>query len=357
MVPSSTSKETKMSRLPQVDPRRRPSCAIESEYSPEYMYNFETLREDWTQACRKCGRRCQEKFKYYLNKTFDRHLKEIVFVVAYGIDHSAGIFLDFKAYKFLKDKVERAVQYGDRELPDVAPTKLSRKTPHVMRMFDSIKDFVRSTNQLRHKNDAIARQRYVNGIYLLERINKVMEQKRPLFLAFDARICRHDPKKVTQVGWIIFALETSQNFQEYYSYGRDQSLPGLKNTSQMALKDCEFSFTSIEMPSLAEALCKLLNGISEADFVVTYSMSSGGLSNFVGSQGVQFEVKETMDIVSLYSTLFHESRRENTMEEMMKKLDIPYESRRLENASYCVVYIMQIFRALLNQEFCLCLSL
>lgn len=88
------------------------------------MYSFETLRETWLQACNGKGRQYYERIKYYFNNTSDRHLKEIVLVIAYGADQNAGIFLDFTAYKFFKERVEKEI---GQELTEVLPVKVSRK--------------------------------------------------------------------------------------------------------------------------------------------------------------------------------------------------------------------------------------
>ena len=326
---------------------------------PEFMYSFETLRENWTQVCCKYGREYHLRLRYYFNNTFDRHLKEIIFVIAYGVDHTAGIFLDFKGYEFFKDKVERAVHVDNsRKLPDISPTKVSRKTPRVMRIFNSVKDFIRFINQLRHKNNAITRQRYVNGVHLLERINEVLEEKQPRFLVLDAKMCELDPKNVTQIGWVVFSLENPKTCQHYYfENNKKKVLQGKNDILRELDTNRAFQFTSIEIPNLIVALTNLQSHISGVDFIVTYSMSLESIKNFAQSQGLQFEVNETIDIITLYSVLFHESRKENRMEEIMKKLDIPYESYLLENARYSGVYIMQTFRALLSQEFCIRLSL
>ncbi|XP_015748526.1 PREDICTED: uncharacterized protein LOC107328299 [Acropora digitifera] len=347
-----------MSRGRQANHRKFPSSAMVCQDCPEFMYSFETMREDWTQACSKYGREYHLRLRYYFNNTFERHLKEIMFVIAYGIDHTAGIFVDFKGYEFFKDKVKRAVHVkNSRQLPDISPTKVSRKTPRVMRIFHSVKDFIRFTNQLRHKNNAIVRQRYVNGVHLLERINAVLEKRQPCFLVLDAKMCELDPKKVTQIGWVVFSLENPKSCQRYYFENNKNVLQGKNDILRELDTDHKFQFKSIEMPNLNEALTNLQSDISGVDFVVTYSMSIESVKTFLRSQGLQFELNGTIDIITLYSALFHESRKENSMEEVMKKLDIPYESFGLENARYSVVYIMQTFRALLSQEFCIRLNL
>ena len=340
----------------QVEKSALPPCSMVCENCPEYMYNYDTLRETWVRDCYRNGRQYYERIKYYLNNTFDHHLKEIVFVIAYDADHNAGIFLDFKAYKFFKEKMEKAVESG-LEFPEVAPVKLSRKIPRVMRIFTSLKDFVRLSDQLRHKNRAIARQTYVNGVYLLERINEVMEEKEPLLLAFNAKMSEHDPKKVLQIGCVIFSLNKQQTLQGYHFYNRKENLLSPNNNILQENSDeRDFPSGSMEVPSLDKFLSKLKEDISQVDFLVTNSMSSEGIQNFFRGQGLEVEVKETIDTLSLHSALFQKSRKESSMEEIMKKLDIPFENHRLLNAGHNAVYIMQMFRSLISKEFSICLS-
>ena len=315
------------------------------------MYNYETLKETWVRTCYTNGRQFYKRIKYYLNHTFDHHLKEIVFVVSYGADHNAGIFLDLKAYQFFKEKVEKAVDIGF-QFPEVPPVKLSRKTPQIMRIFTSLKDFLRLRDQLRHKNLAIARQRYVNGVYLLERVNEVTEQKKPLFLAFNAEISKNDPRKVQQIGGVVFSLENQQRFQGYRFYSKKKNLSSLNNdTARGSHCDSDFPFEVIEFSILADVLSKLQKDISRADFLVTISMSSENVLNFFRTLELEVEHRETIDILNLYAALFHGSRKGSNLEEIMKTLGIPLEKHRLIDASYNAIYITQVFRALLSQEF------
>ena len=344
-------------RSRQVEKRGLPPCTKPCEDCPEYLYNYDTLRETWMQACYSNGRQYYERIKYYLNNTFDHHLKEIVFVIAYDADHNAGIFLDFKAYKFFKQKLEKAAETGF-DFPEVAPVKLSRKIPRVMRIFTSLRDFIRFSDQLRHKNRAIARQRYVNGVYLLERVNEVMEHKEPLLLALNAKMSEDDPKKVLQIGCVIFSSDKQQSLQRYHYYNRkDNFLSSNDSFLQRNSYEQDFPLESIEVPSLDKVLSKLKDDISQVDFLVTKAMSSEGVRNFFRAQGLEIEDKETIDTLSLHSALFQESRKYCSIEEIMKKLDIPFENHRLLNAGYNAIYTMQMFRALVSQEFCICLNL
>lgn len=337
------------------DKRGLVPCTMVCKNCPEYMYSFETLRETWLRACNGKGRQYYERIKYYFNHTFDRHLKEIVLVIAYGADQNAGIFLDFTAYKFFKERVEKEI---GQELTEVLPVKVSRKTPQIMRMFTSLKDFIRFSDQLRHKNRAIARQRYVNGVYLLERVNEVMEQKEPLFLAFSAKISEHDPKAALQIGCVIFSLESQQGLQKYHYHHKNENLLlTSNNVLQDKHGDCNFPFGSTEVASLDAVLSKMQEDISRVDFLVTYSISLEGIQNFFRAQGLKVEAKETIDTLTLHAALFHESRKENSMEDILNKLEVPFETHRLLNAGYMVDYIRQMFRALLSQEFCICLNL
>lgn len=170
------------------------------------MYNYETLKETWVQAYRVKGRTCYERIKYYFTRTFDRHLKEMIFVIAYGIDHTAGIFLDYIGYIFFKEKMEEVADSGDKLL-EVSPLKVSRKTPQMMRIFKSLKDFNIFSDRLRQKNRSIIRQRHVNGVYFLERISGVMEEKTPSFLAFNAKVSEQDPKKILHADWLRCFLD------------------------------------------------------------------------------------------------------------------------------------------------------
>lgn len=333
-------------------------CTMVCKDCPEFMYSYEKLRETWARACLNKGRHYYERIKYYFSHSFDRHLKDVVFVIAYGADHNAGIFLDFKAYEFVKEKVEKVVEMGD-ELPDVPPVKLSRKTPQIMRIFTSLEDFILFSNQLRHKNRAIDKQRYVNGLYLLERLNAVMDLKEPLFLAFNAKMSEYNPMKVLQIGCVVFSLESQEGVQKYHFYNKEEERLLLNKNNNIAQKygDCNFPHDSTEVPSLVEVLRKLQEDISQADFVVTHSMSSEGIRNFLRVQGLETEAKEAIDTMIIHSALFYESRKENSMEDVLKKLEIPFENHKLVNAGYNVVYIMQMFRALLRQELCMSLSL
>ena len=121
--------------------------------------------------------------------------------------------------------------------------------------------------------------------------------------------------------------------------------------------DFNFPFGSTEVASLDAVLSKMQEDISRVDFLVTYSISLEGIQNFFGAQGLKVEAKETIDTLTLHAALFHESRKENCMEDILNKLEVPFETHRLLNAGYMVDYIRQMFRALLSQEFCICLNL
>lgn len=334
----------------QVTKRGLPPSAKVCVNCPEHMYNYETLKETWVRTCYTNGRQFYERIKYYLNHTFDHHLKEIVFVVSYGADHNAGIFLDFKAYQFFKEKVQKAVGMGF-EFPEVPPVKLSRKTPQMMRIFTSLKDFFRLCDQLRHKNLAIARQRYVNGVYMLERVNEVMEQKKPLFLAFNAEFSNSNPRKVQKIGSVVFSLENQRRFRRYHFFSKKKNSPSLNDITTGSHCGSDFPFEGIEFSVLADILCKLQKDISRVDFLVTISMSTESIRTFFRTQGLEVEHRETIDIFNLDAALFHESRKGNYLEEIMKSLAIPFEKHRLIDAGYNVIYITQILRTLLSQEF------
>lgn len=322
---------------------------------PEYMYNYETLRETWVQACRAKGRACYERIKYYFTHSFDRHLKEMIFVIAYGVDHTAGIFLDYKGYTFFKEKMEKAADSGDK-LPEVSPSKVSRKTPQMMRIFKSLKDFNIFSDQLRQKNRSIVRQRHINGVYFLERINEVMKEKTPSFLAFNAKVSEQDPKKILQIGCVVFSTESQQDCKKCHVYIVKENYPSLSENFPHQKCD-DFAAGTSEMAGLAEIMNKLQDNISGVDFLITHSTSSEDIRNFLKAQGLDTGDKEIIDTLTLYSALFPESRKDNTMEELLKKLDVPFDSCKLQNAGYNAFYIMLMFRALLKKEFCACLSL
>lgn len=322
---------------------------------PEFMYSYETLRETWVQACRDKGRNCYERIKYYFNHSFDRHLKEMIFVIAYGVDHTAGIFLDYKGYTSFKEKMEKAADSGDR-LPEVSPVKVSRKTPQMMRVFKSLKDFIIFSDQLRQKNRSIVRQRHVNGVYSLERMNEVMEEKTPSFLAFNAKFSEQDPKKILQIGCVVFSMKSQEDCKKCHVYIVKENYP-LPNENILHDNCDDFQPGTSETAALTEILNKFQDNISRVDFIITHSTSSEDIRNFLRAQGLDSGDKEIIDTFTLYSALFPESRKDNNMEEILKKLDVPFESRKLQNAGYNAFYIMLMFRALLKKEFCACLSL
>ena len=314
-----------------------------------YMYSYETLRETWVQACRVKGRNCYERIKYYFNHSFDRHLKEMIFVIAYGVDHTAGIFLDYKGYTFLKEKIEKAADSGDK-LPEVSPLKVSRKTPQMMRIFKSLKDFNIFSDQLRQKNRSIVRQRHINGVYFLERINEVMEEKTPSFLAFSVKFSEQDPKKILQIGCVVFSTENQHFCKNCHVY--------MVKENYIPNQNCDdFAPGTSEMVDLAEIINKFQENISRVDFLITHSTSSEDIRNFLRAQGLDTGDKEVIDTLTLYSALFPESRKDNTMEKILKKLDVPFESCKLQNAGYKAFYNMLMFRALLKKEYCECFSL
>lgn len=327
------------------------------ENCPRYLYSFETVRETWIRDCQNKGRQYHERIKYYFKFSLNRHLKDIIFVIAYGVDHCARIFLDFKAHCFLKEKVEKAIELAD-QLSEVSPIMVSRKTPQIMRIFTSLKEFTLFAEQLRSKNRAIFRQRHVNGVYVLERISDVMSLKQPSFLAFSANISEYDPNQIRQIGCVVFSLE-SQDCEESYHYCH-RSKADLhvvnNNNLQQTQDECTSSNESTKVLILKDFLLKLQKDISRVDFLVTHSMSSKGVQDFLRKQGVDAEVKETIDTLSIHSALFYESRKENSMEEILKQLEIPFESCQLQNAAYNAVYIAKMLRALLSQEFSICLS-
>ena len=326
------------------------------ENCPKYMYNFETVRETWMRDCQNKGRHFYERIRYFFKYTFDRYLKDIVFVIAYDVDHNAGVFLDSKANEYLKEKVQKAVELVN-ELTDAAPVMISRKIPRTMRIFTSLKDFILLFEQLRVKSLAIARQRYTNGLYLLERINAVMEGKDPLFLAFNAKISEDDSKQILQIGCVVFSLKGEHFKEKYHFYHPKANLPFTNTRNLQDTRDeCNSPFKSTEMSSLAEVLRKLQEDISRVDFLVTYSMSSEGIRNFLRTQGLDAEAKEAIDTLTIHSALFHESRKESSMKEILRKLEIPFEDHKLLNAAYNAVCITKIFRGLLSQEFSICLS-
>ena len=322
---------------------------------PEYMYSYDTLKETWVQACRAKGRTCYERIKYYFTYTFDRHLKEMIFVIAYGIDHTAGIFLDYKGYIFFKEKMEKVADSGDK-LPEVSPLKVSRKTPQMMRIFKSLKDFNIFSDQLRQKNRSIIRQRHVNGVYFLERISEVMEEKTPSYLAFNAKVSEQDPKKILQIGCAVFSTESQEDYKTCHVYIVKENNPSL-NENILHPKCDDFSPGASEMSSLTEIMDKLQDNISGVDFLITHSTSSEDIRNFLKAHGLDTGDKEILDTLTIYSALFPESRKDNTMEEILKKLDIPFESCKLQNAGYNAFYIMRMFQALLKKEFFACLTL
>ena len=322
---------------------------------PEYMYSYETLRGTWVKVCRAKGRACYERIKYYLTHSFDRHLKEMIFVIAYGVDHTAGIFLDYKGYTFFKEKMEKAADSGDK-LPQVSPSKVSRKTPQIMRIFKSLKDFNIFSDQLRQKNRSIARQRHINGVYFLERINEVMEERTPSFFAFNAKVSEQDPKKILQIGCIVFSTESQQDCKKCHVYIVKENNPSL--SEKIPQQKCDdFAPGTSEMAGLTEIMNKLQTNISRVDFLITHSTSSEDIRNFLRAQGLDTGDKDIIDTLTLYSALFPESRKDNTMEEILKKLDVPFDSCKLQNAGYSAFYIMLMFRALLQKEFCAYLSL
>ena len=330
-------------------------CTMVCKNCPHYMYSYDTLRETWVQACRDKGRHCYEKIKYYFNHTFDRHLKEMIFVVAYGVDHKAGIFLDFKGYTFFKEKMEKAADSADR-LPEVSPVQLSRKTPQIMRIFKSLKDFIIFSDQLRLKNRSIIRQRHINGVYSLGRINEVMDEKTPSFLAFNAKFSEQDPEKILQLGYVIFTLESQQECEKHHLYIVKENSPTLnENILQRPFDD--LLLDTFEVASLTEILNKFQDGISQVDFLMTHSTSSEDIRNFLRAQALDVEDKEIIDTLTLHSALFPMCRKVNSMEEILKNLDIPFETHKLQNAGYNAFCIMLMFRALLKREFCECLSL
>lgn len=322
---------------------------------PEYMYSYETLRETWVQACRAKGRSCYERIKCYFAHSFDRHLKEMIFVIAYGADHTAGIFLDYKGYTSFKEKMEKAADSGDK-LPEVSPLKVSRKTPQMMRIFESLKDFNIFSDQLRQKNRSIVRQRHINGVYFLERINEVMEEKTPSFLAFNTKFSEKDPKKILQIGCVVFSTESPEDCKKCHVYMVKENYPSL--SGNIPNRNCDnLAPGTSEMADLAEIMNKFQDKISRVDFLITHSTSSEDIRNFLRAQGLDTGGKEIIDTVTLYSALFPESRKQNTIEEILKKLDVPFESCKLKNAGYNAFYIMLMLRALLKKEFCACLSL
>lgn len=331
-------------------------CTMVCKSCPEYMYRYETLRETWVQACRDKGRHCYEKIKYYFNNVFDRHLQEMIFVIAYGVDHTAGIFLDFKGYTFFKEKMEKAADLGDM-LPEISPAKLSRKTPQIMRIFKSLKDFIIFSDQLRHKNRSIIRQRHINGVYSLGRINEVMDEKTPSFLAFNAKFSDQDPKKILQLGCVIFSLESQQECSKKHHVYIVKENSATLNENILQKHYDDLLFGTIEVASLSEILDKFQDNISQADFLIAHSTSSEDIRNFLRAQGLDVEDKEIIDTLTLHYALFPECRKENSMEEILKKLDIPFDTHKLQNAGYSAFCIMQMFRALLKREFCECLSL
>lgn len=314
------------------------------------MYSYETLRETWVQACRSKGRACYERIKYYFTHSFDRHLKEMIFVIAYGVDHTAGIFLDYKGYTFFKEKMEKAADSGDK-FPEVSPLKVSRKTPQIMRIFKSLKDFNIFSDQLRQKNRSIVRQRHNNGVYFLERINMVMEEKTPSFFAFNAKVSEQDPKKILQIGCVVFSTESKQDCTKCHIYIVKENNPSLSENNPLHKSD-DFAPGTSEVACLAEIMSKLQNNISRVDFLITHSTSSEDIRNFLRAQGLDTGDKDIIDTLTLYSALFPESRKDNTMEEILKKLDVPFESCKLQNAGFYAFYIMLMFRALLQKEFC-----
>lgn len=328
------------------------------ENCPRYLYSFETVRETWIRDCQNKGRQYHERIKYYFKFSLNRHLKDIIFVIAYGVDHCARIFLDFKAHCFLKEKVEKAIELAD-QLSEVSPIMVSRKTPQIMRIFTSLKEFTLFAEQLRSKNRAIFRQRHVNGVYVLERISDVMSLKQPSFLAFSANISEYDPNQIRQIGCVVFSLESQDCEESLYHYCH-RSKADLHvvndNNLQQTQDECTSSNESTKVLILKDFLLKLQKDISRVDFLVTHSMSSKGVQDFLRKQGVDAEVKETIDTLSIHSALFYESRKENSVEEILKQMEIPFESCQLQNAAYNAVYIAKMLRALLSQEFSICLS-
>lgn len=314
------------------------------------MYSFETLKETWTRVCREKGRHYYERIKHYFSHSFDRHLKEMIFVVAYGLDHNAGIFLDYEGYKLFKEKMKKAAEIAE-DLPDVQPVKLSRKTPQIMRIFKTLKDFVIFNDQLRQKNRSIVRQRHINGVYSLERINEVMDQKSPSFLAFNVKFFHKDPTKILQVGYVVFSLESQQDGENHHLFLVKENIPMLNNNVLLENSD-DVLFGSVEVSGLTDIMNKFQENILQVDFLITHSTSSEDIRNFLKAQGLHAEHKEIIDTLTLHSALFPNSRKRNSLEEILRKLEIPFEMCKLQNAGYNAFYIMQIFRALLKKEYC-----
>lgn len=325
-------------------------CSMVCQNCPEYMYSFETLRETWTRASREEGKHCYERIKYYFSHSFDRHLKEMIFVVAYDLDHNAGIFLDYKGYTFFKEKIDKAAEMT-KNLPDVEPVKLSRKTPQIMRVFKTLKDFVIFHDQLRQKNRSIARQRHINGVHTLQRINEVIEQKSPLFLAFNVKFFEQDPTKILQIGYVVFSLESEQDGENYHLFLVKENVPLLNNNTQLESYDVSL-FRSAEVARLIDIITKLQENVSHVDFLITHSTSLEDIRSFLKSQGLREEHKEIIDTLTLHSALFPDSRKNNSIEDILMKLEIPCEIRKLQNAGYNAFYIMKIFLSLLKQDYC-----
>ncbi|XP_022797875.1 uncharacterized protein LOC111336109 [Stylophora pistillata] len=330
-------------------------CSMVCKNCPDYMYNFETLRETWTRASREQGKNCYERIKYYFNHSFDRHLKEMIFVVAYGLDHNAGIFLDFKGYELFKEKMEKAAEMT-KNLPDVEPVKLSRKTPQIMRVFKTLKDFVIFNDQLRQKNRSIARQRHINGVHSLQRINETIDQKPPLFLAFNVKFFEQDYTKILQIGYVVFSLESEQDGENSHLFLVKENISLLNNNTQLENYDTSL-FRNAEVARLTDIITKLQVHISKVDFLMTHSTSTEDIRSFLKSQGLHEEHKEIIDTLTLYSVFFPDSRKNNSIEDILIKLEIPCEIRRLQNAGYNAFCIMKIFLSLLKQEYCECLKL
>ena len=326
-------------------PDYRCVSSVTGKQCPDYMYSYVALRETWMEACRTKGAHCREGASHFFTYTLSRYLKNTVFVVAYGSDHTAGIFVDYKVYKTLKEKLEKAVDTSEK-LPDVSPVKLSRKRPQIPRMFKTMKEFNTSIDQLWQKNHAIAKQRHLNGVHLLNRIAAIMNKKETVCLALCGEISDRNPKRILQMGWVVFELHARPERQECHHYIVEENSLGDTNNSSEDLGNSE-------VLRLAEILSRFRDHISQAHFLLVHSMSSAEVRTFFASHGVNTGAIEVIDTLTLHFTICPDSRNQNSFEEILIELNIPFDSCKLQNAGCNAAYLAEMFRVLLSKEFTL----
>ena len=126
-----------MSRGRQANHRKFPSSAIiMCQDRPEFMYSFETLRENWTQACSKYGREYHLRLRYYF-KSF-----------LWSPTASITLLADFSSRTKWRGLCMWKV--ADNFRTSLLQIKVPRESPCAMRIFNS-----EITNQLRHKSKLV----------------------------------------------------------------------------------------------------------------------------------------------------------------------------------------------------------